>query len=389
MILSDVHLSTLSSSGPVHRGPDAAALVDRCLANAVDQTSWRAFAERVPLEIVLAGDIFDLDAPSLDASEPELRARRAEDGAAIMMTRILAAHPTVVAALQRAIGRGQRVAILPGNHDSQLNLSSVRTLLAQALSSADWLTGGHADGRIAFRCWFHVTPDGILVEHGHQYDPICRMRSVLPHVGPDGRLHLEQTVGTVATHHVASIFPDVDPFAVDPMKVLPAAPASMMLDQLKRPESAAAVAACARELLTVGDPVAIDSVIDPMIAEAAAETRLRIPILARHYDLAAPKSDAAFLAHAASGGYDYGRDVDRRLRTAMRASADLYSVRAVVSGHTHDPFLERDRAGRVFANAGHWSPSTRGPIGTFVLVDTRDAAVHGHLCRVAADGSIG
>ena len=41
--------------------------------------------------------------------------------------------------------------------------------------------------RVAFRAWFHRTADGILIEHGIQYDPYCSFRYPMAPFGRDGR----------------------------------------------------------------------------------------------------------------------------------------------------------------------------------------------------------
>jgi len=395
LVLSDVHLSTLSPTGPPHRRPGAAARTDRALSRVVDEASLRAHAERVPLEVVLAGDVLDVDAPPVDPSEPDLRARRCDAGAAAVVDRILRHHPSVVESLRRAALRGgQRVVILPGNHDSQLNLPAVRDVVRAALAPPGWPSS------IVFRSWVHMTPDRVLVEHGHQYDPFCRLTTLLPYLTREPRaqramtgerseltprsrgsaLVIQDSVGRALTHHAPSLSADVDPYAVDPI-------ANVSISTILASSAPGDLLPMAEELLTASRPVPGD-LSHRDVLRAAEETGLLPAMLLRHQGLAAERACGDLLARAALGTYAYGPDADARLRDAMRRSAELHRARVVVSGHTHAPFVETDRWGRTLANSGSWTGGLDGLVGTFLTIDTGGGRDVVRLWRAYTDGSI-
>ena len=381
MILSDVHLSTLarSSNAMAHRRPDRQP--DALLAGTIDQALAQARRAGARLELVLNGDLFDLDAAPVDASEPGLEERRCELGAADMMRRILTDHPVFMSTLYRVVSAGHRVVAIPGNHDAQLAFPAVRRELVRSL--------GTGLG-VAFRAWFHVTEDGVLVEHGHLYDPLCRMERLYPVAG-----RLEDTVGTVSTHYGSAIFDGISPYAADPFAAI-GGDTGVLLDCLSGKGNTAL--ACLRELMLVGGSAGGDAQRAEWHASVARETRATPQALALHESLAAAKADATLLARASCREYDYGRDVDARLRSAMLALARLYQARVVVMGHTHEAFRQYVPAVPgcarpvTFANSGTWAPLGTGagaPAGTFVWVTSDDrGAVGVRLYRVMADGRI-
>lgn len=57
--------------------------------------------------------------------------------------------------------------------------------------------------RVLFRAWFHRTDDGIVVEHGHQYDADCAHRHPTVPFGHDGRT-IQPTLGSLVARHLAA-----------------------------------------------------------------------------------------------------------------------------------------------------------------------------------------
>jgi UDP-2,3-diacylglucosamine pyrophosphatase LpxH len=176
------------------------------------------------LTLVLGGDVFDLDAPRVIGQKSVFHdLPRTPEHAVPALAAILDDHPEVVAALGRVLAEGHRIVVISGNHDVELTLPDVRTLLRARLVCAALTDEGAAarsnreelDARIVFRAWFYLTPDGILVEHGHQYDPYCsyrypmapyrrRHRTALP--GSKGGIgdEVTPTMGSLATRLLVS-----------------------------------------------------------------------------------------------------------------------------------------------------------------------------------------
>src|SRR5262249_27657673 len=128
--------------------------------------------------LVLNGDVFDFDAPRVVDGESVFHdLPRTAEHAVPAITAILDDHAVFVAALGRVLADGHEVAFVSGNHDVLLALPEVRAVIVDRLiASLPPPARPAARSRILFRAWFHLTADGIVLEHGHQYDSYCAHR---------------------------------------------------------------------------------------------------------------------------------------------------------------------------------------------------------------------
>ena len=198
VVVSDVHLSQAHPEDPadpmwmryrradLHPDADFAALVDHLLATRGAD----------PIELVFNGDVLDFDAPWVkDGHSSFDEFPLTEDGCAEQTARILADHPVWFAAAARVLTDGHpesRVLFTSGNHDLELYWPKVRDVIRAELVrlSAGRLTPEEAARRIRFRAWFHVTEDGIYLEHGSQYDFLNNVRNpMLPLTSDRQRIH--------------------------------------------------------------------------------------------------------------------------------------------------------------------------------------------------------
>lgn len=226
-------------------------------------TKGPAPAARDELTLVLNGDVFDLDAPRVIGNESVVHdLPRTAEHAVPAMEAILADHPVFVAALGRVVADGHTVVFVAGNHDIQLTLPEVRDAVrrrvvdaameelarreaasqtacdggqagcgaGQAACDGDQTgcgagqadcDGGHAGcgvgqaacaagtseaalaARVLFRAWFHRTHDGIIIEHGNQYDSYCSYRYPM---APFGRRpgEIQPTMGSLVSRLLVS-----------------------------------------------------------------------------------------------------------------------------------------------------------------------------------------
>lgn len=369
MVLSDLHLApTFASARAPYR--DATRSPGPALARTIMEAVARAHRDRAELEIVLNGDVLDLDAPrcarDIEEGRPALDVRK-EEGAVRAAIEALHAHGSFVNAVREAAWSGVQVFVLPGNHDAQVVLPGVREVLANAFSNGtrsvrDPLSPSPfppaREARIQFRSWIHRSGP-VLVEHGQQYDPLC----VATRLGAVGG-RLEATAGTVSSFYGPALLAGADPFAIDPFVERRAIVRSLREAAVQG--GGAPALRCLRELLAAcaeraagPDPAWLDAVGD--------EVKASRDVLERHAALAAPKAQPALLLEAARGGHDYGADVDARLRSAMTAAAGLHGAQAVVVGHTHAAMRSTLPNGSVLVNAGTWAPrpEPNAPAGSF------------------------
>jgi UDP-2,3-diacylglucosamine pyrophosphatase LpxH len=185
LIVSDVHLSQTHPDDPtdpmwmryrrsdLHPDAEFAALVD----HALDIFSGDA------IELCFNGDVLDFDAPWVKDGTSSFDEFPLDDaGCAAQAERILSDHPGWFGAVARVLLAGHRVLFLSGNHDVELYWPGARTAirahlvkLCRAHATSNSRTtpdeiAASIESRVRFRAWFHVTEDGIYLEHGSQYD---------------------------------------------------------------------------------------------------------------------------------------------------------------------------------------------------------------------------
>lgn len=199
--LSDIHLCEIErTDGLWMRYRQAPYAPDRDIASMLDALR----AEIAPgdeLTLVFNGDIFDFDAPRvIDGQSVFHDLPRTVEHALPALHAMLDDHPAFVDAVGRVLAGGHRVVFVTGNHDVQLTLPEVRAALADRLSAA---AGRDARDQVLFRAWFHETEDGIILEHGHQYDAYCSYRTPMAPFGADAG-EIQPTMGSLCTRNLVS-----------------------------------------------------------------------------------------------------------------------------------------------------------------------------------------
>jgi UDP-2,3-diacylglucosamine pyrophosphatase LpxH len=171
----------------------------------------RANAHGDELTLVLNGDVFDLDAPRVINQKSVFHdLPRTAANAVPSMRAILDDHPVFVDALARILAESHAIVLVSGNHDVQLTLHEVRGVVRDRLLEATEKLHAEAGrsepraailSRITFRAWFHRTADGIVIEHGNQYDPYCSFRYPMAPFGRDPR-EIQPTMGSLAARNL-------------------------------------------------------------------------------------------------------------------------------------------------------------------------------------------
>ena len=175
-----------------HPDEELSTLVDHLLATRGDDA----------IELVYNGDVFDFDAPWVKDGESSFDEFPLDDaGCAEHARRIIRDHETWFRATARLLLAGHRLLLMSGNHDVELHWPGVRRAIREELARLAAIEAGDRGvdaaaimDRVRFRAWFHVTEDGIYLEHGSQYDifsgvrypmlPVTRTRdSIHPQMG--------------------------------------------------------------------------------------------------------------------------------------------------------------------------------------------------------------
>ena len=180
--ISDIHLSELEpGDGLWMRYRQKLYTPGAEIAQMLEELVHRVRGDE--LTLILNGDIFDFDAPRVSEgrSVPHDLPRTPEN-AAPAIEAILRDHPEFVRGLGRVLAEGHTVVFVSGNHDAQMTLPEVKSRVASAVVRAATdlgMTGASEEAlsaRVLFRAWFYRDPEGVVFEHGHQYDSFCSFR---------------------------------------------------------------------------------------------------------------------------------------------------------------------------------------------------------------------
>ncbi|MDC3958308.1 hypothetical protein [Polyangium jinanense] len=421
LVISDIHLCEVEpGTGPWMRHRQRAFLPDGEIAGMLEAVLHAVRGQRMTL--VLNGDVFDFDAPRVIDGRSACHdlPRDAEHGVPAIAA-ILNDHPIVLEALGRVLDEGHDIVIVSGNHDVLLTLPEVRAHLAArlcdaacALRARDRSPSARAAiaARIHFRAWMHVTPDRVVIEHGHLYDPYCSYRYPMAPYDDGGR-EIVATMGSMGTRLLVSRLGYFNPHD----------DSSVMMTKLGYLLHWARYYLFSRRWLALIWAFGTARILARLwrsrrpfcraryrgnVLACARETGERVAAVARHARLFEPPAESRFLrvvrelwvdhvfvilVGAALGALFisavgmplgllggivpllvfmlYDRLVPKpplaetwlRVGRVMRNVAKIHGARAVVFGHTHNP--EGSWEGDVFiGNSGSWSAAMDGPDGT-------------------------
>lgn len=191
LFLSDLHLGAGDALedflfwGDLAAGP-AGAEARREAVGRLDAALGRFLAAQAadPVgepHLVLLGDTFDL-----------WQVQRRRESAARALERILSAHAGAVAGLRAWRGAGGAITLVVGNHDQPLVDPAAWGLLTEVIPGLNASVGGRP---VHFLSLGGV---GLYAEHGHQWDPLNRLRRLdLPQADCVGRRFVRTVVNTL------------------------------------------------------------------------------------------------------------------------------------------------------------------------------------------------
>ena len=204
IVFSDVHLGadlvqhvrpwTLSRLRQV-------AKIDRDLATMLDWYRENRDPDR-PWTLVIAGDLVDfvgMNIAPLEGStlKTELNDEErmyglgsAEDHAVVKMRAVARRHTLVFDRLAAFVGDGHRLCLVRGNHDIDFHWKEAQAAFVEAMvEKVEGLAGDAVarvefESRVEFFPWFYYVEGLLYVEHGHQFDAMCRYHHLLAPVRP-------------------------------------------------------------------------------------------------------------------------------------------------------------------------------------------------------------
>ncbi len=171
-----------------------------------------ALRERVrgdELTLILNGDIFDFDLPSMQNGFAYFpNAERTARIAVPIITNILRDHAALLHAIGRLLVDGHRIVFITGNHDAEMTLPGVRAVIRETLLQAAIDEGASKSDprlatRIVFRGWFYLDRDRMLFEHGHQYDELNCQRTIM-HPYAQNSDNIAPTFGSLVSRFFAT-----------------------------------------------------------------------------------------------------------------------------------------------------------------------------------------
>ncbi len=163
--------------------------------------------EKGHVELILNGDIFDFDSVM---SLPDkaiykinwLETRRGlfprQEKALFKIQTILEEHLPFVRAMKEFLDNGNKIVIIPGNHDVELHFPEVQQCIRDSLQ-----INGEVQKNLIFTSWFYISNKDTLIEHGHQQDPYCICENPLnPFLLDYNELSVRLPFGNVACRYM-------------------------------------------------------------------------------------------------------------------------------------------------------------------------------------------
>ncbi len=166
LVVSDLHVGTGSVTGRFNPFEDFH--YDRQFRAFVDHFCAPPF-QNTNVELILAGDVFDLLKTEVDGSYPD---QITEEVALYKLTRCLDGHPEFLDALRSFVATpGRQLTYMMGNHDLEIAFPRVQELLRSAVG------GPHHRDRLRFVVYepFYALPGGIRIYHGNQFETLNRV----------------------------------------------------------------------------------------------------------------------------------------------------------------------------------------------------------------------
>lgn len=376
LIVSDLHLSEgWDKEGKISKNEDF--FFDQSFSRFLE-----FYKNKSPVNLIIAGDMVDMlqvTHPKLPKSFPEeITPDEIEFGfgtsplkSCWKLEKIMFGHKKFFRSLTEFLAAGNRVTILPGNHDIEFALPEVQNCFRNQLLSKELLQPNVDRQKIAksveenlcFKPWFYYEPGLVYVEHGHQYDCLNSFDYFLHPLGLKNFIYLP--AGSFFVRYLFNKLENEYPFA-DNMK-----PATRFLCfSLKKPLLWLHIGKYIRffrRTLNKAGPIdrqcaaKMQTNQDKLLKDLAEETG----VAKKYLDRIKGMWDKSALHHQTKfqlcWRFICGESLTARqvFPQAAKNIADLLKVRYVVFGHTHEARLEHlnkySEQKREYINTGTWT----------------------------------
>jgi UDP-2,3-diacylglucosamine pyrophosphatase LpxH len=171
----------------------------------------------MPWRLILGGDLLDFLQVTMtpsEATESEIRygLGSSETQSVWKLERLFERHRITFVHLADFVGRGNRIEVLQGNHDTELFWPSVREKFVELLSelyfgkeSGAACTRSEFIEAITFHPWYFYLPGLLYAEHGHRFDEFCSTLPQLCPLRPENEDELVQPLSAVAIQYFANL----------------------------------------------------------------------------------------------------------------------------------------------------------------------------------------
>ncbi|RMH38580.1 MAG: hypothetical protein D6689_19140 [Deltaproteobacteria bacterium] len=224
LVISDVHLG---GDLNVNCGPSARAQLDLLERELIDFLRHYTYTRRDgrPWQLVINGDLIDFlgicllpDPDSDDDATPEEHIYglgRRPKAARAKVDAVIERHADVFVALARFARAGNRVDLVAGNHDVELQWDAVQRAFLDGVrrvyERAQLAAGGDPasdfiESAFHFHPWFVYIPGVAWIEHGHLYDENCSFQFALAPADPFSK-QIDLNVDTAAQRYVVNRIP--------------------------------------------------------------------------------------------------------------------------------------------------------------------------------------
>ena len=452
LVLSDLHLGEDLSPSATQATRYNMNIVEQQLVGFVRHYARRRHDGR-PWRIVFNGDLVDFVAVTLlpdadtDATHEErtFGLGRTPATARKRLELVARRYQGFFRALARFLSRGNCVAIVSGNHDTEFHWPTTQTAFREQVANA-WLSMPESQrsgavgcdeitAAISFHPWFFYDEQTVWIEHGHQYDECCSLDHQLHPRKPNSN-EIALNVDAAGMRYVANYFPEAEANIQETWSFLGYIRWCLGLGLRKSLRLAGAYYALAASLLSVWrahSRTRCREEVEEAHAErlqalaerwSLSETTLfrlddlrRRPVVGQFrkllavlmldkvliYGLAAVAALIAFVvaslpvaagttaaallgAKFVSAYTGRGRDIDCETELALASDGICANIDAkvVVLGHTHQPSVERSESGAVYVNTGTWVPNGRPGLlraFTHLVVRHEDSGPAVSLCQ--------